>query len=192
MTAYLSLLSVILLALVAGLMLALWLQLRDWREANRKAPLLAEQLAEQLLSARKGLHELKQVLTAQAPELNRLLGEGSKVRLELQLLLQRAEQAAARLETTVASGAGPVVTLAPVAEKVAGANGHAAGQALAKPERTVAEKAASDPLEELLAGLQQAGSDTSNVTPIGRRARSGPVTQAELDLQQSIKAKGAR
>lgn len=180
MFAYLTLLSVILLALVAGLLMALWTQLRDWRKANREAPLLAEQLAEQMLAARKGLTGLKQALTGEAPELNRLLSEGAQLRLDLQFLLQRCEQVAQRLEQITSSRPLPQAKQA-VAETVAGANGQAAGQNMAKPDAA----GGTDPLEELLAGLQEA---TGNVTPISRarRKRVGPVTQAELDLQQKV------
>lgn len=180
MAAYLTLLSVILLAMVAGLLMALWTQLRDWRKANREAPLLAEQLAEQMLAARNGLNGLKQSLTAEAPELNRLLSEGAQLRLDLQFLLQRCEQLAQKLEQM--SAPSMVVSTRYEVEQVAGANGQAVGQNLTK-----AEAAGKDPLEELLAGLQQATVAT-NVTPIAsaRRKRSGPVTQAELDLQQKV------
>jgi hypothetical protein len=182
MAAYLTLLSVILLAMVAGLLMALWAQLRDWRKANREAPLLAEQLAEQMLAARNGLNGLKQSLTAEAPELNRLLSEGAQLRLDLQFLLQRCEQLAQKLEQMSAQNV--VVSKRYEVEQVAGANGQAIGQNLTKAEPQGTKQ---DPLEELLAGLQQATVAT-NVTPIStaRRKRSGPVTQAELDLQQKI------
>lgn len=94
MALYLNILTVVLLALVAGLLLTLYFQLKTWRTANREAPLLAEKLAEAMLSARKGLVDLKSELVGQGPELNRLLSDGDKLRVELQFLLQRGAQMA--------------------------------------------------------------------------------------------------
>lgn len=196
MALYLNILSVVLLALVAGLLLALYFQLKVWRSTNREAPLLAEKLAEAMLSARKGLADLKHELVAQGPDLNRLLTEGGKLRVEMQFLLQRGAQLAERLDITEHSRADygrqgddvdedmPVMRLSPAAqavvEQVAGANGQAIGTATVATRPT----ANGDPLEELLANLQ-----TTPVEPLrksGKRKRVGPVTQAELDLQQSL------
>lgn len=187
MIAYLNILTAVLLALVAGLLLALWFQLRDWRKHLQEAPLLAEQLAEQLLSARNGLEELKKSLLAHGPELSRLLSEGGKLRVELELLLQRGEQMARKLDQPVEVrrvDVIPTVEAAAVVEEVAGANGHAIQPA----------RAARDPLEDLLAGLQQYEEDSSPIAKSpaarpaqpARRKRSGPVTQAELDLQRKV------
>ncbi|MBI1308835.1 MAG: hypothetical protein GC129_03105 [Proteobacteria bacterium] len=172
MDLYLNILSVVLLGLVAGLLMALWWQLRDWKASVREAPLLAETMAEQLMAARRGLEELKKNLVAHGPELSGLLSEGGKVRVELQFLLQRAEQLAAKLEAGQPPRRGEVVAMV---EEVAGANGKAVQ--LSEPSH--------DPLEDLLAGLQQ---KPDNVTPMRKpgRKRMGPVTQAELELQQKV------
>jgi hypothetical protein len=175
-------LSVCLLAMVAGLLLALWFQLRDWRQANKAAPLLAEQLAEQLLAARKGLADLKATLTANGPELNRLLGDAGKLRVELQYLLQRGEQLAQKLDTRTLARTGEVSV-----ELVAGANGQAASRNLAKPDAPAA--LTGDPLEELLAGLQQGDDGLIAKAGTPKRKRAGSVTQAELDLQQNLQRK---
>jgi len=173
---YLSILSVLLLATVAGLLMAVWFQLRDWKTSVREAPLLAERLAEQMLSARRGLEELRRALVGHGPELSQLISDGGKLRVELQFLLQRAEQMSVRTEAQVRHKAGgPQLT---VVEQVAGANGKAV-----QPSTT-----AHDPLEDLLAGLQEATEPLDNVMKISSstRPRSGRVTQAELDLQQKM------
>lgn len=182
MVLFLNILVAVLLALVAGLMLALWTQLRDWRKHLRDTPLLAEQMAEQLLSARNGLEELRRNLLSHGPELTRLLSEGGKTRVELEFLIQRAEQLAQKIERVgqpVAASAVLLKALDPVAmEEVAGANGQAIQPA----------KPARDPLEDLLAGLQQYEElpSIAKSPQLAKRKRSGPVTQAELDLQRKV------
>ncbi len=192
---YVSILTVVLLALVAGLLLMLHLQLRQWRTTAQQAPVLAENLAEAILSARRGLNEMKQGLTQLGPDLSRLIDEGSKARVELQFVLQRAESLAAKLDKP-ARPAGdeddlPMVRLAPetqaVVERVAGANTLATTLTKPAPLRApVAEGKGQDPLEELLANLQTVADAPAPEKP-ARRKRTGPVTQAELDLQQSLK-----
>lgn len=201
MALYVNLLIVTLLALVAGLLLALHQQMKDWRATSKQAPLLAEKLTEALMSARGGLADLKKELATLAPDLNRLVEEGGKARTELQFLLQRAEKTGARLagEREVVEGRDeddemlPQARLAPDAlaavERVAGANGLAARNDT--PRELV--RVGGDPLEELLANLQggdMQGSDgpvVSKHPADTKRKRSGPVTQAELDLQQHLK-----
>lgn len=182
---YLNILTVVLLALVAGLLIMISVQLRTWRSANREAPLLAEKLTEVILSARKGLADLKQELVAQGPDLGRLTNEASKLRTELQYLIQRGSQMADQLDSREQELRDdlPVVRLAPasqaVVEQVSVANGLAA-----KPVETRGH----DPLEELLAGLQGTAEPVKK-SP-AKRKRVGPVTQAELDLQQSLLEQG--
>ncbi|RYG62165.1 MAG: hypothetical protein EON60_00825 [Alphaproteobacteria bacterium] len=197
MALYLNILTAVLLALVAGLLLMVSFQLRTWRSSNAQAPLLAEKLTEAILSARKGLGDLKSELVAQGPEISRLTTEASKMRVELQFLIQRGEQMANRLEGDTSRSVSasravddedeemPMVRLAPstqaVVEQVSVANGLAA-----KPVQQVQNQDGDDPLETLLANLQgEGGADTIKKSP--KRKRVGPVTQAELDLQQSLK-----
>ncbi|MCA3243820.1 MAG: hypothetical protein INF43_00755 [Alphaproteobacteria bacterium] len=182
MMLFLNILIIALLAMVAGLLLAVGQQVKVWRRAVADSPLLAEQLATQLLAARQGLESLRKGVVEQGPELSRLLSEGGKLRTELQFLLEKAEQRAARLDLQLdksapaATGAKVLPTKAAaknaLIEQVAGANGHAI-----QPSQP-----SQDPLEELLAGLQgtPGGQSTSGV-------RRGPVTQAELALQQRVK-----
>ena len=182
MALYLNILTVVLLALVAGLLLMLYFQLKVWRKANREAPLLAEKLTEAMMSARKGLADLKSELITQGPELGRLNTEAGKLRLELQFLIQRGAQVAAQLEEREDEMRAemPMARLAPVTqavvEQVAVANGLAA-----KPVKDGTE---GDPLETLLANLQ---SGDEPIKKGAKRKRVGPVTQAELDLQQSLR-----
>jgi hypothetical protein len=176
MMLFLNLLTVSLLAVVGGLLLAVNQQVRVWRRAMVQSPLLAEQLATQLLAARHGLDDLRKGVTQQGPELSRMLSEGQKLRTELQFLLEKAETTAARLDMKLDKAATPALKATKaqgaVIEQVAGANGHA----------IMPSGPSHDPLEELLAGLQTPPvtltSPTSN--------RRGPVTQAELTLQQKI------
>jgi hypothetical protein len=176
MMLFLNILTVALLALVAGLLLAVGQQVRVWRHAVANSPLLAEQLATQLLAARQGLESLRKGVLEQGPELSRLLSEGGKLRTELQFLLEKAEQRAARMDLQLAKSQAEGGEVKPsrnngkqaLIEQVAGANGHA----------IMPSQPSSDPLEELLAGLQ---------TPPSPTTRRGPVTQAELALQQRVK-----
>ena len=175
MILFLNLLTVALLALVAGLLLVVGQQVRVWRQAMAQSPLLAEQLAAQLLAARNGLDDLRKGVVQQGPELARLLSEGGKLRTELQYLLEKADQSAARLDLQLdkkANGSAPKMPKATgsIVEQVAGANGHAI-----QPSQP-----SSDPLEELLAGLQTPPASEN------KPSRRGPVTQAELTLQQRI------
>jgi hypothetical protein len=178
----LNLLIITLLALVAGLLLAVGQQVKVWRRAVAESPLLAEQLAMQLLAARQGLESLRKGVVEQGPELSRLLSEGGKLRTELQFLLEKAEQRAARLDlkldqsfppaTSAKLQASKTAAKNSLIEQVAGANGHAI-----QPSQP-----SQDPLEELLAGLQPVTAATA--VNGGRR---GPITQAELALQQRVK-----
>lgn len=194
MALYISILTVLLLALVAGLLLVLHFQLKEWRVAAREAPLLAEKLTEAILSARKGLADIKQELGSSGPELNRLIDAAGQSKVELQFLLQRAESMGDKLESATSRRVVtvdddlPGVRLAPetqaVVERVASANGTAAKPL---PQGMTGGSRAGDPLEELLANLQTAGVAGEPVSKSPKRKRSGPVTQAELDLQQSLK-----
>lgn len=176
MALYLSILSVLLLSVVAGLLMALWLQLREWKESTREAPLLAEKMTEQLMQARRGLEELKRALVSSGPEISGLISEAGKMRVELQFLIQRAEKVASSLDRPVSTVEVDTAPLVSAVENVAGANGMAA-----QPSQV-----AHDPLEDLLANLQS--EDQGNVTLLHKnpRKRKGPVTQAELDLQQKV------
>jgi hypothetical protein len=177
---YVNLLLVLLLAGVAGLLVLVWQQLRVWRAASKQAPLLADALAAQLQSARGALAEMKQALLQGGPELERLLSDVQQARVELQFLLQRGSQLNDQLAAQLSAPQ-------PQAERVSSANGRALNQG--KPVETaqlpllapVAGKMA-DPLEQLLAGLQE----TPAPVAAPKRRRVGPVTQAELNLQQQV------
>lgn len=191
---FLNILTVILLALVAGLLLTLWVSLRAWRVSAVESPMLAERLAEQLLGARRGLDELKKALVVVAPEVSKLLSEGRKMQVDLEFVVRRAEQVATDLERAseqkVMNGGkveAKVVTVQVAetvrldSEAVAGANGKA----------VQVSAVAHDPLEDLLAGLQAAtGENGEKNEQIVRKGLGGkrrtPVTQAELDLQQKV------
>lgn len=175
MILYLQIFMVVLLGGVAGLLLALWFQLRDWRQSVAQAPLMAERLAEQLMAARKGLEELKRSVIAQAPELNQLLSEGGKLRVELQYLLQRAEKIGGNGEGKLSQ---TVKNAEAMVEEIAGANGQA----------IQSSHTAHDPLEDLLAGLQAEVEGLGKPVQRSARKRVGPVTQAEFNLQEKVNA----
>jgi hypothetical protein len=176
MFVFLNILTVLLLALVAGLLLAVGQQVRVWRQVMAQSPLLAEQLAMQLLSARQGLEHLRAGLMQQGPELTRLTSDAGKLRTDLQYLLEKADQAAARMDmklhppTESAKSARLPKVQGAVVEQVAGANGHAI-----QPSQP-----SHDPLEDLLAGLQAVPAAATSI-------RRGPVTKAELTLAQRVK-----
>jgi uncharacterized protein YneF (UPF0154 family) len=202
---YLSLLSVVLLAMVAGLLLALWFQLKAWKAVAKEAPLLTESLTSQLMAARTGLADLKKALVAQGPDLERLISEAGKTRVELQFLLQRAEVVAQKLDAPASAGmvvpstpVGVAPVLSAQGESVAEVVGQIQqmveevsstnGVATAKPASQTVEQMGQDPLEELLAGLNRAAeTPLEDQSAAIRRRRVGPVTQAELDLQQQLR-----
>ena len=188
MMLFFNLLTISLLALVAGLLLVVGQQVRVWRRAMAQSPLLAEQLATQLLAARQGLEALRKGVVAQGPELSRMLSEGGKLRTELQYLLEKADQVAGRMDLNMdrhieklpnqANGAKVVAAGGSaknkLIEQVAGANGHAI-----QPSQP-----STDPLEELLAGLQTQPAPYPHGA--SQTTRRGPVTQAELNLAQRV------
>lgn len=153
MAVILGLTSALLLALVAGLLIAVGLELRALKPSLRGAPLLAEQLTAQVLGVKQLLVQLKAGVGEVAPT----LGEAERLRQDLQYLVARAEQLAARLEGD-GTLEGTVTTQTPLGrsvkaavearvEEIARSNGVAA---------TNPARVAQDPLEELLAGLEAA------------------------------------
>jgi hypothetical protein len=155
MATVLALVSCILLALVAGLLLLLAQLLRGMRVQLREAPLLAEKLAQQLLAVRQGLEQTRGAAFKLAPELVRHLQEGQQLLHDLKLLTGRGEQVARRLEEGgSAGGAAPV---------------EARREADGEP---IADDPTADPLAGLLADLGEAAGTV-------RRAPS----QAEVALR---------
>lgn len=171
----LGLTSVLLLALVAGLLVAVGLELRRLKPALRGAPLLAEQLTAQVLSVKQLLGQVKQGVSAVGPQ----VAEAEKLRQDLQYLCARAEQLAQRLEVEPASQKGPVrgaleeqmrvAVEAQVAEielTVGRSNGVAARQP---------ESVTRDPLEELLAGLEAVAPEHTPVKSRVRKSAAQPT-----------------
>lgn len=98
MTLYVGVLSVVLLALVAGLLLTVGWWLYEFRQSYKKIPLLGEELTRQLIQAREALQALQRSAKESGPELSRNVGEAQKLVQDLQFLTQRADEAAGQLE----------------------------------------------------------------------------------------------
>jgi hypothetical protein len=175
-----QLLLAVLLAGVGGMLLAFWQELRRFRAASRTAPLLAEQLATQMLQARDGLAKLRTGLQEVGPRLDAQLQDAGQRVVELKFLLERASQVAERLDKMQAEK--PALPVAPPVQaaptKVAKA---VASENVAS---NVGATAHHDPIEDLLARLQHDDGPAAAglVAARAKRTRSG-ITQAELDLQ---------
>lgn len=116
---YLGLVSCVLLALVAGLLLTIGEQMRRMKADFRKAPLLAEDLARQLMQAREAMAQLQKAAREAGPALQPVLKEAGRLRQDLEFLNTRAEKLAQRLEQESRGGAPEaVVTLPPAAPRV--------------------------------------------------------------------------
>lgn len=170
-----QLLLAVLLAGVGGMLLAFWQELRRFRAASRTAPLLAEQLATQLLQARDGLAKLRTSLQEVGPRLDTQMQDAGQRVVELKFLLERATQVAEKLDRPVLPVA-PPVQAAPTKMAKAVASENVASN--------VGATAHHDPIEDLLARLQHDDGPAAAglVAARAKRTRSG-ITQAELDLQ---------
>lgn len=180
----LGLVSCLLLALVAGLLLAVGQQVQAVRKEMRAAPLLAEELARQLLAARTALEQLKRAAAEAAPGIEKNMNEANRVRQDLQFLAARGEQLAARLEGQVAvlpAAAGEVPLPGRESGRVATTVAHANSNAATQPGPVVS----ADPLETLLAGLSPDMSQEP-VSKMPRRGKPRTVSQAELDLREKL------
>lgn len=98
MTLYIGVLSVVLLALVAGLLLTVGWWLYEFRQSYKKIPLLGEELTRQLIAAREALQAMQRSAKESGPELSRNVAEAQKLAQDLQFLTQRADAAASQLE----------------------------------------------------------------------------------------------
>ncbi len=209
---YLGLVSCVLLALVAGLLLTIGEQLKRMKADFRKAPLLAEDLASQLMQAREAMAQLQKAAKDAGPLLQPVLKESERVRQDLEFLTARAEKLAQRLEDDVRRDVQdePVVAL-PVAAKVGPLlTAYRAPEEMTQVEvqnvkavATVADERQPDLLEEILSTLhsQQVvgprvnGAETSDNSerktssdePVMRRVKARrTVSQAELDLREKL------
>lgn len=160
MTLYLGIVSCVLLALVAGLLLTVGLWLYEFRQNYKKAPLLGEELTRQLIGAREALVNLQRTAKEAGPELAKAVASAQNMTQDLNFLLARAEKVASALDDATAPT--PKAVKVPVVE---------GGRVMS--ENVVAAASASrDPLEELLAGL---GGEPAAAPP-------APAPQPELNL----------
>lgn len=217
---YLGLVSCVLLALVAGLLLAFGQQVRQVKADLKKAPLLAEDLARQMMQAREALVQLQKAVKDTAPDVDKVIREAEKARQDLQFLNARAETLARQLEdrtqtvtpatqvraalagedvsrmpsrivpVAAAYGAAPI-TKAPVAPMEQGEVLWANGQAAAS-----MQVQPEDPIEALIKTLNRApqalGTVGAGAMPDkARRTGRAPASQAELELRERLGEKVA-
>ncbi len=141
MTLYLGIVSCVLLAFVAGLLMTVGLWLYEFRQNYKKAPLLGEELTRQLIGAREALVNLQKTAKESGPELAKAVAAAQNMTQDLNFLIARAEKVASKLDETTA--AKPREAKVPAAES---------GKVVSE-NVVAAASTARDPLEELLAGL---------------------------------------
>lgn len=199
---YLSVLTCVLLACVAGLLLVVAQQVRALRREAGKLPVLQDDMGRFLMTARQGVEELKTKLVAVGPQLESQVSDADKRVTELELLLDRAEKVAAKLEQGIDVGRpATVVGVTPVpAVEVVVANGAAARE----PKDTIIEK---DPLEDLLAGLKEARAgvaraleeggvqnalfESAEILPLREPVKTKVVSRSEESLRAKVRKKSA-
>lgn len=157
---YVGIVSCVLLALVAGLLITVGWWLYEFKNSYRKMPMLGEELTRQLMGARDALMGLQRSARDTGPELAKHVAEAHKLMQDLRFLLSRGEEIASKLEQMqerkVVVQPEPVVSRTAVnipaaesgrvvQENVVAMASMAPGVQAATPVR--------DPLEELLAGL---------------------------------------
>ncbi len=150
MGTYIGIFSIVLLALVAGLLMVVGMWLYEFRTNSKKMTLLGDDLGRQLMSARDALAMLQKAAKESGPELSKQVTDAHKLTQDLRFLMARAEEVAQAIEqrNTVPAPANPnLVDVTPKPDNA----------------RIVAENVVAvasvdavnlkDPLEELLAGL---------------------------------------
>lgn len=212
---YMAIVTCVLLALVAGLLMTVGVWLYEFRKNYNKMPALAEQLAKQLMAARDAMDNLKKAARESVPELERKLLDTSRTMQDLRFLTSRAEEVLNKLEqgtpvvasvtetvsvaTSHADDATIVVeqTLKPLGGPMLGAGGVMAarvavsnGQAASVLNETPDTQ--PDPLEELLAGLSSANETALEEAglvahEVSATAKATRIkSQAELDLRAKL------
>lgn len=139
MTLYLGILTVTLLALLAGLLLTVGWWLYEFRQNYKQMPMLGEELTRQLMQAREALTNLQRSARDVGPELAKAVGDAQNVMQDLRFLTQKADEVASQMD----------------AQRVVMKAQADGGQVMAE-NVVAAASAARDPLEELLAGLGDA------------------------------------
>lgn len=192
MAVYLSLVSCVLLAGVAGLLVMVGFQVRQMRMALKDAPTLGDAMGQQLNMAKEALNNLQNGARELTPTLEKGVREAQMAVQDLTYLTKRAEEILALLEKNIEAGAslkntlqqpsiplqGAVVVTetntvkvtAPVAMPVSAPVAVANEAASREPGETVE----SDPLEALLAGLAAARTEA----PVSKKPT--PPTAMEL------------
>lgn len=175
MTLYLGILTITLLALLAGLLLTVGWWLYEFRQSYKQMPLLGEELTRQLMAAREALTNLQRTAKESGPELAKAIVEARKVLQDLQYLTQKADESAGKLDAqrvvaAVADGA-KVVPASVVSENV-----------------VAAASAAHDPLEELLAGLGEA-KQPEPMLPLLARSEEVPVGRRPSRTEEDMRRK---
>jgi hypothetical protein len=192
MAVYLSLVSCILLAGVAGLLLMVGFQMRQMRMALKDAPTLGDAMGQQLNMAKEALSSLEKGAREMTPTLEKNVREAQMAVQDLSYLTKRAEEILSLLEKNIEAGTSIKNTLQqPVSSMNAVVMTETStvqvtspvGMHAPAPGVTVANEAAarepgetveSDPLEALLAGLAAARTET----PVTKKPT--PPTAMEL------------
>ncbi|MFZ2587069.1 MAG: DUF6468 domain-containing protein [Alphaproteobacteria bacterium] len=180
MTLYLGLLTVTLLALLAGLLLTVGWWLYEFRISYKQMPLLGEELTRQLMNAREALTNLQHTAKESGPELAKAVGEARKVMQDLQFLTQKAEQVAEAMDAQRER-----VIVQPQAD----------GGRVTAENVVAAASTTRDPLEELLAGL----GDTAKTAPTAEpllpllgEEEDGPKVRVASRTEEDMRRKLAR
>jgi hypothetical protein len=195
-TPLLFLTACVLLALVAGLLVAVAVQIRAFKRTAVQVPLLGQSLATDLLAARGALESLKKDLGA--PGFAGQVAEAARLRQDLQFLVARAETLAQQLEQAPQRPPAPPVQPATIPD--AGLLGASVAQHnQAGVDLATTQPRAPDPLEALLATLAQSelvakkpvpesapSNAPNNVVKLAQKPKKRTVSQAELDLQKSL------
>jgi hypothetical protein len=181
MSVFLGIVSCVLLALVAGLLLTVGFWLYEFRNSYRKMPMLGEELTRQLMGARDALAGLQKTAKETGPELARQAGEAQKLLIELKLVIAKGEEVAARIDASR-----PAPQAAPLIHRTAADNA-----TVTISENVVAAASASrDPLEELLAGLGSEPPQAEAAAKTDHEADAdeehGPPSQAEIQLRRTL------
>jgi hypothetical protein len=174
MNLYLGIVSCVLLALVAGLLMTVGLWLYEFRQNYKKAPLLGEELTRQLMSAREALVNLQRVAKESGPELAKAVSAAQNMTQDLTFLIARAEKVASKLDDTTA--AKPKEAKVPSAES---------GKVVSE-NVVAAASTARDPLEELLAGLGTEPSTEPAPPPPQPELNLTPPPAAEVKLRRTL------
>lgn len=177
MSMFLGVVSCVLLALVAGLLLTVGFWLYEFRNSYRRMPMLGEELTRQLMGARDALSGLQKTALSTGPELAKATGDAQKMVQELRILIAKGEEIAARIDEA-----------RPAPAQLIPARADSGRVSVASENVVAAASASRDPLEELLEGLgtvPDAPAGTAQAAADDGE-QEGPPSQAEIQLRRTL------